>query len=126
MRTTTEPVIPKLRFAREFTERDALEAQDRGYLSHVLVELDEGRLYPIFFYDATRLQQDLTEGVRSGRPFVADPGMIVVPEVTLPAMTAAVTRLVGEGFFEHLVPLTDEDLGNGNPYRWPPERRSGQ
>jgi hypothetical protein len=111
---------PRLRFVREFTAQDALEAQDRGYLSHVLVELDGGNLYPVFFYDPTRLQQDLAEGIRSGRPFVADPGMIVVPEVTPDAMRDAVDRLVGEGFFDHLVPVHEADLGRGNPYCWPP------
>ena len=51
----------KLIFVREFAERDAAEARDRGYLSHVLVELDGTRLYPVTFYDGVRLQQDLEE-----------------------------------------------------------------
>lgn len=119
-----KPNTPKLRFAREFTEQDALEAQSRGYLSHVLVELAEGKLYPVFFYDPIRLQQDLAEGVRTGHPFVADPGMIVVSEITPGMIRETVDRLVGEGFFDYLAPISEQDLGVGNPLCWPPDRGS--
>ena len=107
---TIEPVTPRLTFAREFSEKDAFEAQSRGYLSHVMVELDEGRLYPLFFYNVVRLQQDLEESIKHGRPFVADPGMIVVEEITREAMQHAVDQLSREGFFDHLIAMTQDDL----------------
>src|SRR5262249_41097236 len=121
-RMNPEQVPLALRFARGFSDQDAFEAHGRGYLSHVLAQLDEGRLYPLFFYDAVRLQQDLEESAKHGRPFVADPGMIVVPEITLDAMNQAVEQLSREGFFDHLTPLTEDDLACGNPYQWPPQR----
>lgn len=123
MEHTAASGTARLRFAREFTEQDALEAQSRGYLSHVLIELDDGALYPVFFYDPTRLQQDLAEGVRCGRPFLADPGMIIVPEITRCAMQEAVQRVVEEGFLDHFVPVTEEELASGNPHSWPPQTR---
>jgi hypothetical protein len=124
-----EQTTPTLRFARELSDQDVFESQSRGYLSHVLVQLGKDRLYPLFFYDAVRLQQDLEESARHGRPFVADPGMIIVQEVTLDAMKHAVEQLSREGFFDHLTPLTEADLASGNPYQWPPQRhqaRSGK
>src|SRR5947207_3716361 len=121
-----EQITPILRFAREFSDQDAFEAQSRGYLSHVLVQLGEGRLYPLFFYDAVRLQQDLDESAKHGRPFVADPGMIVVQEVSLDAMKHAVEQLSREGFFDHLTPLTEDDVASGNPYQWPPQPRQAR
>ena len=42
----TEPVAPKLRFVGGFSDKDAFDAQGCGYLSHVMVEFDDGRLYP--------------------------------------------------------------------------------
>jgi hypothetical protein len=122
---TRDGEIPKLRFAREFSDRDAFEAQSRGYLSHVFVELDGSRLYALFFYDAVRLQQDLEESVKHGRPFIADPGMIVVPDVTLETLRQVVNQLSSEGFFDHLTPFTEDDLASGDPYQWPPVRDSG-
>jgi len=112
--------VAKLVFVGAFSEREAVEAQDRGYLSHVLAEIDGVRLYPVVFYDPVRLQQDLEESARHGRAFVADPGLIVLPDITLEAMRAAVQRLAQEGFFERLVPVSRERLREANGYRWPP------
>ena len=81
---------PEIRFIGEFSERDAYEAESGGYRSHVIIRMSDGRLYPVLFYSAIRLQQDLEVDAKWGRPFVADPGMIVLPEVTLPAMQCAV------------------------------------
>jgi hypothetical protein len=122
---TQNEEFPKLRFAREFSERDALETRDRGYLSHVFVELDQGRLYALFFYDSVRLQQDLEELAKQGRPFIADPGLIVVQEITLEAIREVVHQLSIEGFFDSLTPFNEDDLSSGNPYHWPPQRAAG-
>ena len=122
---TRDEEFPKLRFAREFSEKDALESRDRGYLSHVFVELDQGRLYPLFFYDTVRLQQDLEEMAKQGKPFIAEPGMIVVPEIKLETLRQVVHRLDLEGFFDSFIPFAEADLSSGNPYQWPPQRSSG-
>jgi hypothetical protein len=87
----TIPPVPMLRFVRKFTELDALDAQKRGYLSHVLTEFRDGHLFPLFFCDVVRLQQDLEERIKHGKVFVAEPGMIVVQKVTLEVMERAVT-----------------------------------
>ena len=86
-----------------------------------MAEFADGRLYPIFFYDIVRLQQDLEENVKQGRIFVADPCMIVVDEITPEAMKQAVEQLGREGFFDRLTAITQADLASGDPYRWPPQ-----
>jgi hypothetical protein len=68
-----------------------------------------------------RLQQDLEENVKQGRIFVADPGMIVVEEISPEAMKQAVEQLGCEGFFDRLTAITQADLASENPYRWPPQ-----
>jgi hypothetical protein len=82
----TDQNLPRLRMVREFTDLDARNAQSRGYLSHVLADFGDGRLFPLFFYDMVRLQQDLEARIDQGSTFLADPGMIVVPEITWEAM----------------------------------------
>ena len=111
---------PSLRFVREFTELDEQEAQDRGYLSHVLADFGDGRLFPLCFYDSVRLQQDLKVRCALGKAFVADPGMVVVEEITLQVLKKVINQLCEERFFEHLSPITEEDLASSDPYRWPP------
>ncbi len=117
---STTSSVARLMFVREFTEQQAVEARDRGYLSHVLVEVDGDRLYPVFFYDPVRLQQDLEMNAKHGRAFVADAGMIVLPDITPEAMQEVVQQLCQEGFFEHLVAVSRERLAEADPYSWPP------
>jgi hypothetical protein len=97
---------PALIFEGEFDEREEMECRDRGYRSHVSVELANGERYPVVFYDSVRIQQDLEDEVKSGSPFIAEPGLIVLPEVTRENMERAVTALAVEGFFEALRPMS--------------------
>jgi len=83
-----------------FGERDAFEALSRGYRSHVWAELDDGSRYQLTYYDVTRLAQTLEGEAGAGRPYFAEPGLIIVPEVTLANMEAAARALAAEGFFE--------------------------
>ena len=115
----TDPKKPELMFINGLSENALIEAHDRGYLSHVAVNVG-GHMYPVVFYDSIRLQQDVSGGASHGRPFVADPGMIVLSEITLEAIRNVVERLFAEGYFEYLVPLSEERLAEANPYHWPP------
>jgi hypothetical protein len=105
--------FPKLVFKYPFDEA-------RGYLSYAVVELNDEARYPVVFYDPIRLQDDLEVEISEGRPFIAEPGMIVVPEVTLARMQDAIDRLFRSGFFDSLKteterrPQAGQDGGNGS------------
>ena len=58
--------------------------------------------HPVVFYDAVRLRQDLEEEAKLGTPFLAQPAMIVLTEVSLENMKIAVGRLRQEGYFARL------------------------
>lgn len=98
---------PRLIFEGEFDEREAAESRDRGYRSHVWAELPNGDRFAVVFYDAARLQQDLQEEADTGNPFLAEPGLIVLPEVTRENMERAICRLAEEGYFESLRPASE-------------------
>jgi len=102
---------PTLEFAGGFDDREAFEASARGYRSHVCVVMPSGERYPVVFYDAVRLQQDLEDEAKSGCPYIADPGLIVLSEITLENMQEAAERLAGEGFFDSFRPLAQADSG---------------
>jgi hypothetical protein len=97
---------PVLAFDFPFDERTQLEAKARGYSGHVKVRLG-GRTYSVVFYDCVRLAQDLEYEVSTGRMCVADPGMIVLSEVTLENMETAVKALADEDYFNSLTCLED-------------------
>jgi hypothetical protein len=60
--------------------------------------------YPLLFMDAVRLAQDLEGEAQMGRPYLAEPGLVVLPEVTTQAILAAVPGLVRDGYLLHLKP----------------------
>jgi hypothetical protein len=95
---------PKLVFSVPFDEQEAYEAESRGFLPYAAVVLPSGATIPVVFWDTGRLQQHLEDEVAAGRPYVAEPGMIVLESVTLANMERAVLLLFEEGYFDHFRP----------------------
>jgi len=93
------PTFSRLIFEHGFSERDEIEAPMRGYRSHVYVELTDGSRHAVTFFDTERLRQELDQEAAAGRPFIGEPGLIVLMEVTGAAMEAAARTLANEGFF---------------------------
>jgi hypothetical protein len=102
LQTVVDAGPAKLVFEYGFDEREAFNAIGAGYLGGVVVELDDGSRHPVVFYDAVRLQQDLDEEAKQGMPFLAEPGMIVLTEVSLENVKVAVSRLHQQGYFARL------------------------
>lgn len=90
-------------FPDGFDDRAAFEMAAKGWLS-AHVEIKDGRQFSVYFSDPVRLQQDLDESVRAGKPYFAEPGLIVLPEVTVETVRAAVQMLSEQGFFDQLRP----------------------
>lgn len=99
MATVVDLDKAKLILEGGFDDLDAYNALGAGYRGAVVVELDDGSRHPVVFYDAVRLQQDLAEETKLGMPFIAEYGMIVLTEVSLANMKAAVNRLQRTGYF---------------------------
>jgi hypothetical protein len=98
---------PKLVFQGGSDEREAAECRDRGFRSHVWVEFASGERYSVVFYDAVRLQQDLHDEAARGNPYIAEAGLIVLPEVSRENMETAVLQLAEDGFFDSLRPCDE-------------------
>ncbi len=88
-----------------YDDRAEYEVPLKGWLDGVIVHLEDGSRYRLCFYDPVRLQQTLNDDAKSGRPYFAEPNLVIVPEVSTDAMQAAISELVRENFFEHLKPL---------------------
>jgi hypothetical protein len=89
----------KIAFPDWYDERGEWETNEKGWLQGVEVRFANGDVHPLFFYDPVRLAQDLETDVKHGRPFVAHPSMIVIPEITREAILEVVEMLVNDGFF---------------------------
>src|SRR5947209_4848898 len=99
---------PRILFPEECDERAIFEMPLKGWLS-TEVELEDGSRYPVYFTDPIRLQQDLDERMGTGNPCFAEPGLIVVPEVTVEAIQDAVLFLWNRGYFGEVKALPSED-----------------
>jgi hypothetical protein len=93
-------------FPEGYDDRIAFETPSKGYLRDVIIHLEDDSHYQLFFIDPVRLQQDLQADVANGREYYAEPGMVVLPEVTTQTIQRAVAGLWREGFFPHLKPLS--------------------
>ena len=82
-----------------------------------MVELEDGSRYEVFFYDPVRLAQDLQMDAENGRPYIAEPGMIVVPEISEESIRLAVMRLHNADWFDHLQPMVQliDDVSKRTP-----------
>jgi hypothetical protein len=100
---TTERFI--FHWPEEFDERAEWEMPMRGCLSYSLIELPDGRRFTLDFYDPVRLRQELEMGRQHGYPCIAEPGLIVVPEVTREWILRALDHLIGQGYFDTQKPL---------------------
>jgi len=104
----TDSLYPMLVFERPFDEWAQNDARDRGWLGSVSVRTSPDATYKVTFYDTVRLPQDLEYEVETGRMCIAEPGLIVLPEITLENMEKAVHHLAGEGYFAGLKSLEEQ------------------
>ena len=92
---------PRVILPTGFDEQAAAETPLKGWLS-AQVELDDGCRYAVYFSDPIRLQQDVDDAIHNGKPCFAEPGLIIVPEVTVQAVEDAIQFLWKQGFFASL------------------------
>lgn len=91
-----------LSFTCDFDERAQWEVQQKGWFDQALVHLPDGSRVRVCFWDPVRLSQDLETDLKMGSACIAEPGMIVISQVTLENMKAAVEELYHRGYFNQL------------------------
>ena len=115
-----EQKVATVRFPDGFSEVHDLGAGLRGYLSHVLIEVPDGRVFSVTFYDPVKLAQDCSLLSDPSEMCLAIPGMIVVETVSVANIQLAANYLLNQGYFDYLCPLSEEQLARANDWGWPP------
>ena len=101
-----------LHFPVEF---DALYT-DKGYWPYAIVELPNGEHFSVYFAQICSFDLPTMHD-----PCFAPPGLIVVPEVTIPNMEKAVQELYESGrFFPFFKPIAIAALKTIELRNWPP------
>jgi hypothetical protein len=98
--------VPKLVFPEGFTERDEWEMERKGFV-YAFLECEDGSRFRVMFIDPVRLAQDVEATLRSGQSYYFEYGQVVVPEVTVAAITRVILPLVAEGYLERHLPVPE-------------------
>ncbi len=98
--------LPRLVFPEGFMDRDEWEMERKGFV-YAFLECEDGCRYPVMFIDFVRLAQDVEATLQSGQPYYYEFGQVVVPEVTIPALTRVIPQLVEEGYLERHKPVRE-------------------
>jgi hypothetical protein len=94
---------PRLVFAYDLDEHDLAPQGHRG---DVVVQFANGEAFPVYFYESTTVCEELEDRKKWGFGcFVAPPGLVVIPEISVPNMKSAVSELIEIGYFDHLRPV---------------------
>jgi len=97
--------FPRLVFVHDVHEYDLAP---HGYRGDVVVEFANGETFPIYFYEPTAVSEVLESNAKWGfGRFVAEPGLVVIPEISLANMKSAVAELIETGYFSHLRPIAE-------------------
>jgi hypothetical protein len=104
-----------------YDDSDIAESEDRGYLSHVFIQIGADSFYPVFFFTPMRLGFEMSVRSQSGMSFVAQTGMIIVPRITMEVVREVVRQLNEAGYFDYMIPFTLEQIELSNPMLWPPK-----
>ncbi len=96
--------FPRLVFSHELDNGYGIAPH--GYRSDVTFELCKGVGFPVAFYEATAICEELQAREKHGLgAFVAEPGLLVVPTISIESMKIVVKELVEIGYFTHLLPI---------------------
>lgn len=97
---------PRFVFSDGFTERDEWEKERKGFV-HAFLECDDGCRFQVMFIDPVRLAQDVEATLQSGQPYYSEFGQVVVPEVTVAAITKIIPLVVEDGYLERHLPVRE-------------------
>jgi hypothetical protein len=101
LRPTPYPLVPSAVMSLTYGNGDEhqilREANDRGYLEDVDVEIADGRHFKVAFMLSMRISREIELGSTNGRPFFVEPGLIVVPLTTRLIISSLPTNISWSG-----------------------------
>jgi hypothetical protein len=96
---------PILSFTCNFDEQTEFEVEKKGFFEHAVACLPDGKRVKVCFVDPIRLARDLESEQELGHISIGEPGLIVIPTVTVENMIRAINELYQNGFFDDLSSL---------------------
>lgn len=90
---------PRLVFEHDVDENDLAP---QGFRGDIRIEFPNGDSFPVYFYEPQAVQEELTARAKWGfGHFVSEPGLVIIPEITLSNIKTVVAELIEIGHFTH-------------------------
>ena len=99
--------FPKLIFL-DWQEGDEIVINQKGWFCNNVVELANGNRYQVCFFDKGNLIGVLNHSEEEGKPFFIENALIVLSEITIESMNAAIIEAEKLKFFENLKPINSQ------------------
>lgn len=94
---------PTVLFKSGFSKIDEFEMPLKGFRPDVVVQLPNGKYCKLYYYDTVRLNQELnSEAMHYFKNFIAEPGLVIVSNLTKEIIESSVNELFEIGYFDHL------------------------
>jgi hypothetical protein len=75
----------------------AFDVQNKGWYDQAELQMDDGRIVPLSFWDPVRLSQEIKADFESGKRFFTEQNLIVLPMLTEESIRNAVSELLRTG-----------------------------
>ena len=95
---------PEIIFKFDMNSSIEEEISRKGWCNAFIVVLPDKSEYELIFYDPVRLMQDIKATMERTNLF-AEPGLIVIEDVTKKNMEDAVFKIWKAGYFDSLKPI---------------------
>lgn len=75
----------------------------KGWMGNVLLELPDGRRFPLTIYAVDSIMGDITDGIKTSEGhYFAEPGLFVVPDMSFKTISLALEHAYNDDYFDRL------------------------
>ncbi|BDI34175.1 hypothetical protein CCAX7_62260 [Capsulimonas corticalis] len=93
-----------IRILTQIDQRTLDEMSTRGFLGPLLISIDDS-IYSLFFITPERIKSELKASLDSGEIWFSEPGLIVIPDITMKNIETALEDMCRQKFFDCIKPI---------------------
>lgn len=86
------------------------EMESKGYFYGCSVELDNGSIYHLNFYDATRFYQDASDEISEYDGYFYEENVVLLDKVTIENMIKTIDKLYKKNIFSKMISSNYSDI----------------
>lgn len=105
----------EVEFPVQITSDNAFSISMAGLFENIVVKFGNCGHYDLCAMTIERLENEISENRKHGRPFIGRPGLIISTQISTWILTIAIHWMNGEGYFSRLMPSSSASTLSGRP-----------